>query len=51
MVGTVTPDPPTAATVYQSLFPKRNLWGVRVTRWLAYFPAQSGAVGYMAVTY
>jgi HK97 family phage major capsid protein len=49
MVDTVT-DPPVAATVYQNLF-QRDLWGVRVTRWLAYLRAQTGAVAYMTVTY
>lgn len=49
MVDTTT-DPPTASTVYQSLF-QRDLWAVRVTRWLAYLRAQSGAVAYMTTTY
>jgi HK97 family phage major capsid protein len=49
MTDTVT-DPPVAATVYQSLF-QRNLWAVRVIRWLAYLRAQTGAVAYMTVTY
>jgi hypothetical protein len=43
-------DPPTAATVITSLY-QRNLFGVRVLRWLAYLRAQTGAVAYMAVTY
>jgi HK97 family phage major capsid protein len=43
-------DPTTAATILQSLF-QRNLWGVRVTRWLAYLRAQTGAVAYMTVAY
>lgn len=43
-------DPAVAATVFVSLF-QRNLWGVRVTRWLAYLRAQSGAVAWMTVTY
>lgn len=43
-------DPAVAASVFVSLF-QRNLWGVRVTRWLAYLRAQTGAVSYMTVTY
>ena len=43
-------DPPVAATVIESLFP-RNLFGIRVTRWLAYLRAQTGAVTYMTVAY
>jgi HK97 family phage major capsid protein len=43
-------EPTAASTVMTSLF-QRNLWGVRVTRWLAYLRAQSGAVAYMTVTY
>ena len=43
-------DPPVAATVITSLY-QRNLFGVRVTRWLAYLRAQSGAVSYMTVAY
>ena len=43
-------DPPVAATVITSLF-QRNLFGVRVLRWLAYLRAQTGAVAYMPVTY
>jgi HK97 family phage major capsid protein len=43
-------DPPVAATVIETLWP-RNLWGVRVTRWLSYLRAQTGAVAYMTVTY
>jgi HK97 family phage major capsid protein len=43
-------DPPVAATVIESLWP-RNLFGVRVTRWLAYLRAQTGAVTYMVVAY
>ena len=46
----VPTDPPVAATVIESLFP-RNLFGIRVTRWLAYLRAQSGAVTYMTVAY
>lgn len=43
-------DPDTAATVFTSLY-QRNLWAVRVTRWLSYLRAQTGSVAYMAVTY
>jgi hypothetical protein len=43
-------DPPVAATVFESLWP-RNLFGVRVTRWLAYLRAQTGSVVYMTVAY
>ena len=43
-------DPPVAATVIESLWP-RNLFGVRVTRWLAYLRAQTGSVVYMTVAY
>jgi HK97 family phage major capsid protein len=43
-------DPETAATVFVSLWP-RNLWAVKITRWLAYQRAQSGSVVYMSVSY
>jgi hypothetical protein len=43
-------DPAVAATVFQSLW-NNDLWAVRVTRWLAYLRAQTGAVSYMTVTY
>jgi hypothetical protein len=43
-------EPTAASTVMTSLF-QRNLWGVRVTRWLAYLRAQSGAVVWMGVAY
>ena len=43
-------EPTAASTVMTSLF-QRNLWGVRVTRWLAYLRAQTGAVSYMTVAY
>ena len=36
-------DPATAATVFENLW-SRNLWAVKVTRWLAYLRAQTGAV-------
>lgn len=49
-MDTAVTDPPVAATVITSLF-ERNLFGVRVTRWLAYLRAQSGAVSYMTVAY
>ncbi len=39
-----------AAAVHRSLF-QDNLWGVRVTRWLAYLRAETGAVAFMTVTY
>ena len=43
-------EPTVAATVMTALYPK-NLWAVRVIRWLAYLRAQTGAVAYMTVTY
>jgi HK97 family phage major capsid protein len=43
-------EPTAASTIMTSLF-QRNLWGVRVTRWLAYLRAQTGAVAFMPVTY
>ena len=43
-------EPTVAGTVLVSLW-QRNLWGVRVIRWLAYLRAQDGAVTYMTVTY
>jgi len=43
-------NPPTAATVMTSLF-QFDLWGVRVTRWLAYLRAQTGSVAFMVVSY
>jgi HK97 family phage major capsid protein len=43
-------NPTVAGTVIESLWP-RNLWAVKVIRWLAYLRAQSGAVAYMTVTY
>ena len=43
-------DPAVAATVFESLWP-RNLWAVKVTKWLAYLRAQTGAVSYMTVAY
>ena len=43
-------DPPVAATVIEVPV-ARNLFGVRVTRWLAYLRAQTGAVVYMTVAY
>ena len=43
-------EPTVAATVFQSLY-QRNLWAVKVTRWIAYLRAQTGAVAYMVVTY
>ena len=43
-------SPETAATVFVSLY-QRNLWAVRVIRWLAYLRAQSGSVAYMTVAY
>jgi hypothetical protein len=49
-MDSVASDPPTAATVITSLY-GRNLWGARVTRWLAYLRAQDGAVAYMTVSY
>ena len=43
-------DPTVAATVMVSLW-QRNLWGVKVMRWLAYLRAQTGSVAYMTVAY
>ena len=43
-------EPTAASTVMTSLY-QRNLWAVRVLRWLAYLRAQSGAVAYMTVAY
>jgi HK97 family phage major capsid protein len=43
-------DPAVAATVFRSLF-QNNLWGIKVTRWIAYLRAQTGAVTYMTVAY
>jgi hypothetical protein len=43
-------DPPVAATVFQSLW-DNNLWGLRVTRWLAYQRALAGSVTFMTVAY
>jgi hypothetical protein len=43
-------DPAVAATVFTSLW-DNNLWAVKVSRWLAYLRAQSGAVVYMTVAY
>jgi hypothetical protein len=43
-------EPTAASTILQSLF-QRNLWGVRVTRWLAYLRAETGSVVYMTVAY
>jgi HK97 family phage major capsid protein len=49
-MDSVPTDPPVAATVIESLW-QRNLFGVRVARWLAYLRAQTGAVTYMTVAY
>jgi hypothetical protein len=43
-------DPAVAATVFTSLW-QNNLWAVKVTRWIAYLRAQTGAVSYMTVAY
>jgi hypothetical protein len=43
-------DPAVAATVFRSLW-QNNLWGVKVTRWIAYLRTQTGSVTYMAVSY
>ena len=43
-------DPAVSGTVFVNLW-SRNLWALRVTRWIAYLPAQSGAVSYMTVAY
>lgn len=43
-------DPAVAATVFKSLF-QHNLWGIKVSRWIAYLRAQTGAVAYMTVAY
>jgi hypothetical protein len=47
-MDSVPTDPPTAATVTVSLF-QRNLFGIKVLRWLSYLRAQTGAVAYMTV--
>jgi HK97 family phage major capsid protein len=44
------PDPDVAATVFRSLY-QNNLWGLKVTRWIAYLRAQTGSVVYMTVAY
>ena len=41
-------DPAAASTVFEALW-ARNLWAVKVTRWLAYLRAQTGSVTYMTV--
>jgi HK97 family phage major capsid protein len=43
-------DPAVAATVLRSLF-QNNLWGIKVSRWISYLRAQTGAVTYMTVAY
>jgi HK97 family phage major capsid protein len=43
-------EPTAASTVMTSLF-QRNLFGIRVTRWLAYLRTQTAAVTYMTVAY
>ena len=43
-------NPPIAATTFESLWP-RNLWAIKVTRWLSYLRAQTGSVVYMTVSY
>jgi HK97 family phage major capsid protein len=43
-------DPAVSATVFTSLW-QNNLWAVKVTRWIAYLRAQTGAVSYMTVAY
>jgi hypothetical protein len=43
-------DPAVASTVFTSLW-QNNLWAVKVTRWIAYLPAQTGSVSFMTVTY
>jgi hypothetical protein len=43
-------EPTAASTVITSLF-QRNLFGVRVTRWLAYLRAQTGSVVCMTTAY
>jgi len=49
-MDTAPTDPAVAATVFESLW-NRNLWAVKVTRWLAYLRVQTGAVSYMTVSY
>ena len=49
-MDTLPTDPPTAATVYTSLW-QRGLVGIRVVRWLAYQRTQTGAVSYMTTAY
>ena len=49
-MNTTPTDPAVAATVFQSLW-DNNLFAVRVSRWVAWLRAQSGAVSYMTVAY
>jgi hypothetical protein len=43
-------NPSDATTVLVSLW-QRNLWGVRVQRWVAWKRVRAGSVTYMTVTY
>jgi HK97 family phage major capsid protein len=45
------PAEPTAASTVMTSLLQRNLFGVRVTRWIAYLRAQTGSVAYMTVAY
>ena len=49
-MNTTPTDPAVAATTFESLW-QHNLWGVRVTRFVAWQRAQTGAVSYMVTTY
>jgi hypothetical protein len=43
-------NPAVAATVFRNLW-QNDLWGIRVTHWLAYLRAQTGSVAYMVTAY
>jgi hypothetical protein len=43
-------DPAVAATVFVALY-QRNLWAVKVLRWIAWLRALSGSVAHMMVAY
>lgn len=43
-------DPAVAATVFVPLW-SSNMWALKVSRWIAYLRAQTGAVAYMTVAY
>ena len=45
------PAEPTAASTIMTSLLQKNLFGVRVTRWIAYLRAQTGSVVFMTVAY